>query len=52
MREFTYKYVESKHPISLLTQTTSQQLENIKQTTIQITEDVLYLFLKCNGWAL
>ena len=43
---------DSNSPILLLTQSTPKQLENIKQITIQINEDVLYLFMKCTGWAL
>ena len=42
----------SNRPILLLTQSTPKQLENIKQIAIQINEDVLYLFMKCTGWAL
>ena len=43
---------DSNRPILLLTQSTPKQLENIKQIAIQINEDVLYLFMKCTGWAL
>ena len=42
---------DSNRPILLLTQSTPKQLENIKQIAIQIN-DVLYLFMKCTGWAL
>ena len=52
MRELTYKCVESNQPLLLFTQSTQNQLENIKQIAIQNTEDALYLFLKCTGWAL
>ena len=38
--------------ILLLIQSTPKQLENIEQIAIQINEDVLYLFMKCTGWAL
>ena len=52
MRELTYKCVDSNRPILLLTQSTPEQLENIKEIANQINEDVLYLFMKCTGWAL
>ena len=52
MRELTYKCVNSNRPILLLTQSTPKQLENIKQIAIQVSEDVLYLFMKCTGWAI
>ena len=43
---------DSNRPILLLTQSTPKQLENIKQIANEINKDVLYLFMKCTGWAL